>query len=88
MGFETILHISSGYIYTKKPVTMYYLRKGTPNYMVCYILLLICQDMRLIAFVGDAILTCVSVFFLEDCHIKTDIYYSCVHIELLSNLLP
>jgi len=42
---------------------MYYLRKGTPNYMVCYILLLICQDMRLIAFVGDAILTCVSVFF-------------------------
>lgn len=42
---------------------MYYLRKGTPNYMVCYILLLICQDMRLIAFVGDAILTCISVCF-------------------------
>ena len=56
--------------------------------MVCYILLLICQDMRLIAFAGDAILTCVSGFFLEDCHIKTDIYYSCIHIELLSNLLP
>jgi hypothetical protein len=54
----------------KKHITMYYLRKGTPNYMVCYILLLICQDMRLIAFAGDAILTCVSVFFWEDCHIK------------------